>query len=567
MTDPSPEPTGMPTPRRPSWGAIGRLLRRAVKPLQHAAAAAIGIDRGARVETVEQMLAFNARRAPGYWIQLSLAAGIAILGLVLGSTAVVIGAMLVSPLMGPIVELGMGFAVGSSFLVIRSALRVLMSTVVVVAGTAVFTMVLPFHEVTTEISSRTAPTALDLLVAVFCALTAAYTTVRRTSDTTAAAAGTAIGIALVPPLCVIGYGLGTGDGRIAGGSALLFTANFSAILVLAVVAFLLLGYDEVDAVALEEKFFTDRATRIDRIAGRAELVLERVFGSRYGMAARVLVPLVFLMAVYFPLRTALDRVTWEVSARSAVQRILSAEVPGAVQRSVSVERETIVVRLIVVGEAGEAAALEQRLATALAAATGVLPTVTVLAVADAQALTRATAAPEADGASLPKLPAVEEARTRLAADLNRVWPTGAAGPLVGWSLEVPPSGVPGLTVYHFGPAVGAAAEALVASAVAPSLETTPRVRDIRLDSTAVVAGSDPFTWLATMAPRLALSRTIDRASLCVSGPLADTTGGFADSVRAVIAAAAARAELVAGPAWRHRWTTGRCQPDTTAAAP
>lgn len=559
------EPAAPPPPRRTSWRAVGRLLRRVIKPLQHAAGAAIGIDETARVETVEQMLAFNARRAPGYWIQLSLAAGIAILGLVLGSTAVVIGAMLVSPLMGPIVELGMGFAVGSSYLVIRSALRVVMSVVVVVIGTALFTMVLPFHEVTAEIASRTAPTALDLLVAVFCALTAAYTTVRRTSDTTAAAAGTAIGIALVPPLCVIGYGLGTVDGRIAGGAALLFTANFSAILLLAVLAFLMLGYDEVEAAALEEKFFSDRATRIDRIAGRAETVLKGVFGSRYGMVARVLVPLVFLLAVYFPLRTALDRVTWEVSARAAVQRILAAEVPGAVQRSVSIDREAIRVRLIVVGEAGEAVALEQRLATELAAATGVLPTVTVLAVADAKALIRATAVPERDAQdALPRLPAVEQARTRLSAELSRVWPAQVAGPLAGWSLDVPPLGAPLVTVYHFGPAIGAAGEALVAAALGPALEATPAVRDMRLDSAAVRLAGDRPAWLATLGARLDVGRAVDQAVLCVSGPPADTVDGFADLVRRTVAGSAARAEIVADSAWQHRWTTGRCTVNSAA---
>lgn len=560
--------TPPPAPRGTSLRAVLRLLRRIVKPIQHAAAGAIGIDESARVETVEQMLAFNARRAPGYWIQLSLAAGIAILGLVLGSTAVVIGAMLVSPLMGPIVELGMGFAVGSSFLVIRSALRVVMSTVVVVVGTALFTMVLPFHEVTAEIASRTAPTALDLLVAVFCALTAAYTTVRRTSDTTAAAAGTAIGIALVPPLCVIGYGLGTADGHIAGGSALLFTANFSAILLLAVLAFLLLGYDEVDAVALEEKFFAERDTRIDRLAGRAETFLEGVFGSRYGMAARLMVPLLFLLAVYFPLRTALDRVTWEVSARAAVQRILSDEVPGAVQRSVNIDRDAITVRLVVIGDAAAAVELEQRLATELAAATGVLPSVNVLAVADAAALSRAAAPAEGEGSPMPVLPAVEQARSRLAAELNRVWPGDAAGPLAGWSLDVPPVGPPMVTVYHFGPAIGTAGEALVASALAPALDAAPGVRDVPLDSAAITAGFDRTGWLLSLAPRLGLSRWLDRATLCITRPAADSATAFTDTVRAAIRGARARADVVSGTVWQHRWTVGRCTAAAgTASAP
>lgn len=563
MTEPitTASPEGTP-PRPPSWRAVLRLLRRVIRPLQHAAAAAVGLDEDARVETVEQMLAFNARRAPGYWIQLSLAAGIAILGLVLGSTAVVIGAMLVSPLMGPIVELGMGFAVGSSFLVIRSALRVVISTLVVVIGTALFTMVLPFHEVTSEIASRTAPTALDLLVAVFCALTAAYTTVRRTSDTTSAAAGTAIGIALVPPICVVGYGLGTGDPQVAGGAALLFTANFSAILVLAVVAFLALGYNEVDAETLEERFFTGRETRLDRAAARAEGWLKRIFGSQYGYAARLLVPLLFLVAVYFPLRSALNRVKWEVDARAAVQRTLSREVPGAVQQSVSIDQRAIVVHLVVVGDAGEAVTLEHRLETELAAVTGVTPTVSVLAVPDAAALARATTGTEV--AAAPAVPAIEQARSRLTAELGRVWPAAVAGPLAGWSLEVPPDGAPGLTLYHFGAPLGAAGQALVGSALSPALHASPRVREQILDSTAVVAGDDPVAWLARLAPVLDRSRWMTGATACVSGPLADTTSRVADSVRAALGRAGGRSALVNGPAWRFRWTAGACVADSAA---
>jgi uncharacterized membrane protein len=193
---------------------------------------------------------------------------------------------------------------------------------------------LPFHEITPEIAARTAPTALDLLVAVFCALTAAYTTVRPTSDTTSAAAGTAIGIALVPPLCVTGFGVGTGAPAVAGGAALLFVANLSAILVLAVLSFLVLGYNQVGADAFEHDPADGDDTRTDRLAARAERVLHQAFGSRYDLAVRLIIPLLFLAAVYVPLSRALDEVTWEVRARDAIRRILGSQAPRAVQTSV-----------------------------------------------------------------------------------------------------------------------------------------------------------------------------------------------------------------------------------------
>ena len=332
------------------------------------------------------MLDSNARRAPGYWLQLFLATGIATLGLALGSTAVVIGGMLVSPLMGPIVELGMGFAVGSSLLVIQAFLRVALSAGGVVVTAALIPLALPFHEITGEIGARTAPTLLDLLVAVFCALAASYTTVRRAADTTAAAAGTAIGIALVPPLCVVGYGLGTASMLVASGAALLFTANFSAIVLVAVLSFLLLGFDQVDAASLERDYLETGGTRTDRVAKRGHLALRRAFGSRYGLAARLLIPTLVLASVAVPLRSALDEVSWEVRARNAIQRLLDVEDPRAVQSALTVERRSVVLRLLIVGSPQQAATLQRRLGERIASATLVTPSVSVMAVPDANVL-------------------------------------------------------------------------------------------------------------------------------------------------------------------------------------
>jgi uncharacterized hydrophobic protein (TIGR00271 family) len=118
--------------------------------------------------------------------------------------------MLVAPLMGPIVGLSMGLATGSPFLVLRSAGRVSFSVLVAVGGAALITLLLPFHELNPEISARASPTVLDLITAGFCALAGVYASVRPGSDRTTTAAGTAISVSLVPPLCARGYGIGTG---------------------------------------------------------------------------------------------------------------------------------------------------------------------------------------------------------------------------------------------------------------------------------------------------------------------------------------------------------------------
>src|SRR5688572_13990747 len=155
------------------------------------------------------MLERNANEATSYWLQLVVSIGIATLGLVLGSAAVIIAAMLVAPLMGPIIALAMGLATGTPFLVLRSLGRILLSVIVAVGGAALITVLLPFHELNGEIAARTYPTVLDLLTAGFCALAGVYASLRPGSDTAATAAGTSIGISLVPPLCASGFGLGT----------------------------------------------------------------------------------------------------------------------------------------------------------------------------------------------------------------------------------------------------------------------------------------------------------------------------------------------------------------------
>ncbi|HLL46310.1 MAG TPA: DUF389 domain-containing protein, partial [Longimicrobiaceae bacterium] len=297
---------------------------------------ALDLTAADRRGVVEAMFNRRRRDAVSYWLQLLLSMAIATVGLVLGSTAVVIGAMLIAPLMGPIVELGMGLVVGSAVLTIRSFARMVGSVLAVVGGAALLTVLLPFQEVTAEIASRTSPTALDLLLAVFVAVAAAFTTARPGSESTSAAAGTAIGIALVPPICVAGFGVGVMDARIAGGATLLFLTNLTAILLVSVVFFWTLGFERVDQRDWEEAALA--RARAGGFVRRAVEALRAVFGTRYGRVLRVALPLLLVVAVFVPLRRALEQVAWEVRARTAVARILDGalESRSAVQSQVTV---------------------------------------------------------------------------------------------------------------------------------------------------------------------------------------------------------------------------------------
>ncbi|MEN6475964.1 MAG: DUF389 domain-containing protein [Syntrophaceae bacterium] len=270
----------------------------------------------------EGLFATTEQHPAVYWIYLAISAGIAFFGLVMNSTAVVIGAMLVSPLMTPLVQTGMAFAVGDLYLALRSLIRVFMSMAGVVFFAALTTMILPFEQITPEIAARTQPNILDLLVALFCAVVASLTTARQAGDTVSAAAGTAISIALVPPLCVMGFGLGIMDGRVFLGSTLLFIANLSAIILVADLFFLLVGFAHVEVNLLEEKVLGEK----QRSSGTYRFVKSLRLADRKNprwARLKVALPLVFVLIVAVPLSSALSQVAWEVNTKKNINRVLS----------------------------------------------------------------------------------------------------------------------------------------------------------------------------------------------------------------------------------------------------
>jgi uncharacterized hydrophobic protein (TIGR00271 family) len=207
--------------------------------------AAFGRKPEERAGVVRGMLSPGRGDAVGYWLQLVIAAMLATLGLALNSAAVVIGAMLIAPLMRPIVELAMGLATGSAALALRAAVRTAASICVVTCVAFAIAWLLPFRAITAELEARTVPTLLDLVVAGACALAAAYATLRTDTDIATTAAGTSIGISLVPPLCAAGYGIAMGNFAVSRGAALLFTANLSGILAIATALFVLAGWEEM----------------------------------------------------------------------------------------------------------------------------------------------------------------------------------------------------------------------------------------------------------------------------------------------------------------------------------
>tara|TARA_Y100000815_G_scaffold163909_1_gene148732 strand:+ start:58150 stop:59520 length:1371 start_codon:yes stop_codon:yes gene_type:complete len=160
-------------------------------------------DREKIFESVKKNISY---RGANLWI-LACAIIIASIGLNVNSTAVVIGAMLISPLMGPIV--GAGFALGVyDFSLLRKSLRNLLnSTLVSLTVSTVYFFASPFKDVQSELLARTSPNIYDILIAFFGGIVGVIAVTRTEKGNPIP--GVAIATALMPPLCTAGYGLAT----------------------------------------------------------------------------------------------------------------------------------------------------------------------------------------------------------------------------------------------------------------------------------------------------------------------------------------------------------------------
>ncbi len=182
----------------------------------------------------------QARAGVDYYVQIFLAAAIAVLGLRLDSAAVIIGAMLVAPLMSPILGVAHGIVQGNLYLIRRGADSTAKGVGVAIGVSLAAALLLPPGLPTREMLARGQPNVLDLLVALAAGAAAAYAVSRR--SVAAALPGVAISVALVPPLCVAGHALGASDFPLAGGALLLFLTNLAGIILIGATVFLLLGF-------------------------------------------------------------------------------------------------------------------------------------------------------------------------------------------------------------------------------------------------------------------------------------------------------------------------------------
>ncbi len=278
------------------------------------------LDSRDRAEIFTDTASAATNTGVAYWLVLVISGSIAVLGLALNSAAVVIGAMLIAPLLAPVVGLALALAIGDGQLAVETAIVVFASTLAVILAGALLAFVLPvaFQTMTSEIASRTRPTTLDLAIAAFSGLAGASVAVARKSKLSGAIPGVAVAVALVPPLAVAGYGIGTGwDWTIVRGSLLLYGANLAGIVMSAMVVFILAGMRRPEVLEVDQRWRVEETQTalsdwIHTIPGLRRVGIMQSLWTRIGLVVA------FVALVAIPLRASLQEIAREARIQRAV---------------------------------------------------------------------------------------------------------------------------------------------------------------------------------------------------------------------------------------------------------
>lgn len=309
--------------RRKAEGWAGRLFELAARLPR-----ALHIGKTDALEMYQRIEAGASYRSVSYWAFIIASCGIATIGLITNSPAVIIGAMLVSPLMAPIAGLGLSTAISDVYLGVKSIYTLLLSIAASIAASAIMTAISPLQEATAEVLARTNPSLMDLFIALFCGLVAAWSSVRSRGEDAmqSVAPGAAIGVALMPPLCVVGFGLGSGQSlEFVWGAFLLFTTNLIGIAIISS-GFYYLVFREYQPERLvrlaaarrekEEALYTD-----ERFSPLWSVVRT---GPR---SRRFWYPLALVALISYPLASSLAFLKQKTDVRNTILREL-ASVPG-----------------------------------------------------------------------------------------------------------------------------------------------------------------------------------------------------------------------------------------------
>ena len=470
----------------------------------------------------EALVTERLRRLPPasarYFTEWTVATVLGALALVQARPALAFVAALLAPIGRPIVGLAMGLASGSPFLVLRTVLRSFVSVGTGLLLTVLVVRALPFREVTEDIASRSTPTLLDLSTAVACALALVLGALRPGSPISATAERIAVGIVVMPPMAVTGYGIAAGDASVAAGAFLSLVVAVSVLVAVGLLGFLLLGFHGVDVERIESLELAGAEDEPVLHAMRSHL--GRWFGARYGRVVRWMMPVALVASAYVPLMHAFDEVAFEARVRSVVDTESSRLDQRVVQTHVVVRRPRVDVELVQIGSREDAERTRARLERRIASIDGSAAHVEVVSIPDVSALEGIRTAmapfppvraPSTDGSLAVE--GVENVRRTL----GRYWPAAAVGELLSLEIEDRSDRLR-IAVTHLGSPLGHSGVRTLEQALEAELGIAVTVQDRFVPGDELPLSSPGPEGLAELGTYLERAATTDDLVFCAGLP-------------------------------------------------
>jgi len=243
-----------------------------------------------------------------YYVLIIMSCVIATAGLIQGSPAVIIGAMIVAPLMTPILAFSLGVIWGDMTIIKMSAKSIINGVALAIMISSLIAFAIPMPDYSPEIIARTRPNLFDIIVALASGIVGAYGSAN--SRVSGTLVGIAIAVALMPPLCTIGIGIGTLSLQVASGATLLFLINLISISLAGAVVFWLMKIHPV---------FADT----QRVARRA--------------VYQIAISIAILAAISVPVGVFMHRAYRVATAKQTAQRIIAGRHPGVAVMQITVD--------------------------------------------------------------------------------------------------------------------------------------------------------------------------------------------------------------------------------------
>jgi uncharacterized hydrophobic protein (TIGR00271 family) len=278
-------------------------------------------DNAEESETIDSIRKNVEFKGANLWT-LIFAILIASIGLNVNSTAVIIGAMLISPLMGPIMGVGLGIGINDYELVKKGVRNLIIATIISVVASTLYFWITPLHETSSELLSRTSPSIWDVFIAGFGGLAGIIAATRKHKSN--AIPGVAIATALMPPLCTAGFGLASGNIYFFLGAIYLYFINS---IFICVATYLIVRYLKFHKTEFEDKQYEKKVRRY----------------------ILLIVLLTAAPSVYLAYRIV-DKSIFENNARSFIQQELNYKNTQVISKTYKYSRDGNEIDLLLLGD-------------------------------------------------------------------------------------------------------------------------------------------------------------------------------------------------------------------------